>query len=144
MSAMHKLSQWGKKKSCFFFFFIRERSLRLWNPQPYKNTNDQALIHAEGLRLIILRTVETWSLSPLITVLVSIWHRAVMILNIYFSLDLEREPTYIEVYYHALTCEHCVGGLSQIILRTQQAWNSIFMIIAFFPPILSTQSSSEF
>jgi len=44
-----------------------------------------------------------------------------MISNIYFSLDLEREATYIEVYYHALTCEHCVGGLSQIILRTQQA-----------------------
>lgn len=54
---MHKLFQWGKKKK--EAAFLSGRSLRRWNPQPYKNINDQALIPAEGLRLIILRTVET-------------------------------------------------------------------------------------
>lgn len=100
----------------------------------YKNINDQALICAEGLRQIILRTIETWSSSLLIILLVCIWHSAVMISNIYFSLDLERkhQPTPKVYYYQALTCEHCVEGLNQIILRTLQAWNSIFMIIALF------------
>jgi len=45
--------EWGEAA------FLSGRSLRRWNPQPYKNINDQALIPAEGLRLIILRTVET-------------------------------------------------------------------------------------
>lgn len=55
---MHKLLQWGEKKKKAASF-LSGRSLRWWNPQPYKNINDQALIPAGGLRLIILRTVET-------------------------------------------------------------------------------------